>query len=63
MTPRERLEILGLHAMVEHYDEIADADWLPWLLEQEELERQRRSLERRRKMARLGRFKPMSDYN
>lgn len=63
MNEQDRLESLGLHAMVEHYDEIADADWLPWLLEKEEQERQRRSLERRRKMARLGRFKPMADYD
>lgn len=63
MSVRDRLELLGLHAMVEHYDEIADADWLPWLLEKEEQERQRRSLERRRKMARLGRFKAMADYD
>jgi hypothetical protein len=55
MTPRERLESLGLHAMADQYDQIAEAEWLPWLLEQEETERQRRSLERRRKMARLGR--------
>lgn len=63
MNEQDRLESLGLHAMVAHYDEIADADWLPWLLEKEEQERQRRSLERRRKMARLGRFKPMADYD
>lgn len=63
MTFIERLEKLGLYAMVEHFDEISDAEWLPWLLEQEELDRQRRSLERRRKMARLGRFKPMADYD
>jgi len=63
MTPRERLEELGLHGLAEQYAEIADAEWLPWLLEQEERERQRRGLERRRKMARLGRFKPMADYD
>lgn len=63
MTHRERLESLGLHAMVEQYDQISESEWLPWLLEQEEQERQRRSLERRRKMARLGRFKAMADYD
>lgn len=60
MSPRDRLESLGLHAMVEQYDQIAEAAWLPWLLELEEQERQRRSLERRRKTARLGRFKAMA---
>lgn len=63
MSLQERLEKLGLHAMVERYDQIADADWLPWLLEQEECERQRRSLERRRKQARLGHFRAMADYD
>lgn len=63
MTLQDRLEALGLHAIVDHYDEVADADWLPWLIELEERERQRRSLERRRKMARLGRFKVMSDFD
>jgi DNA replication protein DnaC len=63
MSPRDRLESLGLHAMVEQYDQIAEAEWLPWLLELEEQERQRRSLERRRKTARLGRFKAMADFD
>jgi len=63
MTLQQRLEALGLHAIVDHYDEVADADWLPWLVEIEERERQRRSLERRRKMARLGRFKAIADFD
>jgi len=63
MTLRERLDHLGLHAMVEHFDQISESEWLPWLVEQEERERQRRSLERRRKMARLGRFKAMADFD
>ena len=63
MNLRERLDNLGLHAMVEHFDQISEAEWLPWLIEQEERERQRRSLERRRKMARLGRFKAITDFD
>jgi len=63
MTLQDRLEALGLHAMVDHFDEVSDADWLPWLVDLEERERQRRSLERRRKMARLGHFKAMSDFD
>jgi len=62
-SPQERLEALGLHAMAEQYEQICGAEWLPWLLEQEEEERQRRSLERRQKMARLGRFRPYIDYD
>ncbi len=63
MSHRTRLEELGLHGLAEQYDAIADAEWLPWLLDQEEQDRQRRGLERRRKMARLGRFKPIADYD
>jgi len=63
MSYQQRLEDLGLHALVEHFDEISDASWVPWLLEREEEERQRRSLERRRKTARLGHFKSVSDYD
>jgi len=63
MSYQQRLEDLGLHALVEHFDEISDAAWVPWLLEREEEERQRRSLERRRKTARLGHFKSVSDYD
>lgn len=63
MNDRQRLEDLGLHALVEHFDEIASAEWLPWLLEREEQDRQRRSLERRRTSARLGHFKSVADYD
>ena len=63
MSHRTRLEELGLHGLAEQYDAIADAEWLPWLLDQEQQDRQRRGLERRRKMARLGRFKPIADYD
>ena len=63
MNDRQRLEDLGLHALVEHFDEISGADWLPWLLEREEHERQRRSLERRRNSARLAHYKPLADYD
>lgn len=63
MSHRKRLEELGLHGLAEQYDAIADAEWLPWLLDQEEQDRQRRGLERRRKTARLGRFKPIADYD
>ena len=60
---RERLSVLGFHGLLLHYDEIADAEWLPWLVEVEEQERARRSLERRVRNARLGRFKPIADFD
>jgi DNA replication protein DnaC len=62
-TLRDRLADLGLHGLLLHLDEIGDTDWLPWLVEVEETERQRRSLERRVRNAKLGRFKPMADYD
>lgn len=60
---RERLHDLGLHGLLLHFDEVAEADWVPWLVEREETERQRRSLERRVRNAKLGRFKPMADFD
>jgi DNA replication protein DnaC len=60
---REQLKQLCLHGVLLHWDEIHDADWLPWLIEVEDTERQRRSLERRIRSAKLGRFKPMADFD
>ncbi len=60
---RHRAAELGLHGLVEHFDEIADPSWLPWLLEIEEQERGRRSLERRLRGAKLGRYKPLADFD
>jgi DNA replication protein DnaC len=60
---RERLDTLGLHGLRLHYDDVAQADWLPWLVQIEEQERHRRSLERRIRNGKLGRFKPMADFD
>lgn len=60
---RARCHELGLHGLLEHWEEVVDAEWLPWLLGVEGEERQRRSLERRIKNARLGRFKAMADFD
>jgi len=60
---RERAKALGLWGLVDHFDEYAGADWLEGLLQLEEAERQRRSLERRIKNARIGRFKPLADFD
>lgn len=60
---REPLKQLGLHGLLLHWDEVKDAEWLPWLVEVEGIERQRRSLERRIRNAKLGRFKPMADFD
>ncbi|MCP4921114.1 MAG: ATP-binding protein [Proteobacteria bacterium] len=60
---RERAHALGLHGLLLHWEESADADWLPDLLAWEESERARRSLERRTLNARLGRFKALADFD
>ena len=59
----ERSRKLGLYGLLAHWDEVQGKDWLPWVLETEEVERRRRSLERRIRAARVGAFKPMADFN
>jgi DNA replication protein DnaC len=60
---RDRATALGLHGLVLHFDEVRDAEWPPWLVEVEEVERARRSLERRIRNAKLGRFKALADFD
>ncbi len=59
----DRARELGLHGMVLQFDEVRDAEWPPWLVGIEEEERDRRSLERRIRNAKLGRFKPLADFD
>ena len=59
---RERARKQGLYGLLAHWDQVEGADWLPWLLETEESERRRRSLERRIHNARIGAFKAMTDF-
>lgn len=60
---RSRAAALHLNGVVAHWPEVATSDWLPRLVEWEEDERTRRSLERRLKDARIGRFKPLADFD
>ena len=60
---RRRAEALHLHGLLAHWNEVTAADWLPRLLDWEEHERRRRSLERRLKDAHIGRFKPLCDFD
>jgi DNA replication protein DnaC len=62
-TLRARAVALHLHGLTTHWSEIADAAWVAPFLDWEEQERARRSLERRMKAARIGRFKPLCDFN
>lgn len=60
---RERARELGLVGLFENFDEAPATDWLPWLLDMEEQERNRRSLVRRFKLAKLGKYKPLADFD
>ena len=60
---RERAHRLGLHGLLANWEDVMSADWLGPLLAYEEAERTRRSLERRIKLARLGRFKLLADFD
>lgn len=58
-----RAAALHLHGLMAHWPEIVVADWVAPLIDWEEQERARRSLERRLKDAHLGRFKPLCDFD
>lgn len=60
---RARAKILNLHGLLAHWPEAIAAGWVPTLLTWEEQERARRSLERRLRDAKIGRFKPLTDFN
>ncbi len=60
---RERAHRLGLYGLLARWEEFGHLPWIPGLLDCEEEERQRRSLERRIRHARIGAFKPMCDFD
>ncbi|MDO9713530.1 IS21-like element helper ATPase IstB [Paracraurococcus lichenis] len=60
---RTRAAALHLHGLLAHWAEVAGQPWLAPLLDWEEQERGRRSLERRLQAARIGRFKPLCDFD
>jgi DNA replication protein DnaC len=60
---RERVRALGLHGLLLRWDELGREPWIVQLVEVEEAERSRRSLERRLRNARIGRFKPIADFD
>ena len=60
---RARAKVLNLHGILAHWDEISDTDWIEPLILWEEHERARRGLQRRLNTARLGRFKPLADFD
>ena len=59
----ERVKKLGLKSIITNWHLYENKDWLPELVELEEKERERCSLERRKRDARIGQFKPMSEFD
>jgi DNA replication protein DnaC len=60
---RARAEALHLYGLLAHWPQVATAGWVEPLLDWEEQERARRSLERRLNTAHIGRFKPLCDFD
>lgn len=60
---RARAQRLGLYGLLTGWEKVRHEPWLADVLDLEEQERQRRSLERRIQNARLGRFKPLADFD
>ena len=60
---RVRLRQLGLYGLLARADDIASKPWVAELLNIEEEERQRRSLDRRLRHARIGAFKSIADFD
>lgn len=60
---RERARKLGFYGLVASWGDVAGQPWIEPLISREEVERHRRSHDRRIKRARVGRFKPMADFD
>ena len=60
---RARAEALHLHGLAAHWSEAVTQAWVEPLLAWEERERANRSLERRLRSARIGRFRPLCDFD
>jgi len=57
-----RARSMGLYGLLAHWEELENEPWIDQLLEIEEEERAKRSLERRIRNAKIGRFKPIADF-
>jgi DNA replication protein DnaC len=60
---RRRAEALRLNGLLAHFDQAVHGTWLAPLLDWEETERSRRSMERRVRRAHIGAFKPLVDFD
>jgi DNA replication protein DnaC len=62
-TLRSRAKALNLFGLLANWEEAAASGWVQTLLDWEDQERARRSLERRLRNAHIGRFKPLCDFD
>lgn len=60
---QERARNLGLRVIAKNWERYAEQPWVAELIAEEESERQRNGLERRLKEARIGQFKPISEFD
>lgn len=60
---KPRLLALGFRGLAAHFMHVRDQPWLQTVVDYEEAERSRRSLERRQRDARVGQFKLMADFD
>lgn len=58
-----RAKALKLHGLLSHWDEVYQTPWIEDLIQWEETERLQRSLERRLYQAKLGSFKPLTEFD
>ncbi len=58
-----RAKALKLYGLLAHWEEVAGEPWSEPLIQWEEEQRARRSLERRLGSAHLGRFRPLADFH
>lgn len=59
----DRTRRLGLYGLLAHWQERGDQPWVQTLIAHEEAERHRRSLERRIRTSKVGRFRPLVDFD
>lgn len=60
---QRRAQALRLNGLLEHWDEVVAAEWVAPLIQWEEDERGRRSLQRRLRDAHLGKFRALADFD
>lgn len=60
---KRRAHKLGLYGLLSEWDSVVYESWLPMVIQYEEVARSSRGLERRINEAKLGKFKPLSDFD